>query len=186
MDLWQKSIKNSLFPVLIISLLFSVVPIYGTVINLRYSSVNGWLEDLFGGSKPTEDTMYESNFAIFAEFDTISGESTEINHKNWVDIQSFNFSMGVPRVEAGISRRRGDVIINDIILTKWVDKSTPKLMEVISKGTVIPEVVIELTRQYDEGKTFYRYELTNVLVTSYQSSASSGKTDPIEPFDKCC
>ena len=117
-----------LIPMLILSLLFTVVPPYGITFNLRSSSVNGWLDDLFGGSKSTTETISESSFAIFAQFEDISGESIDSDHKDWIDIESFNFSMGVPgTATTTTSRRRGDVIFNDITLTKGVDKSTPKL-----------------------------------------------------------
>ena len=53
-------------------------------------------------------------------------------------------------------------------------------MEAVTSGKVIPDVTIEFTRVYDAGKTFYKYEFTNVLVTSYQSSESTGNTAPTD------
>jgi hypothetical protein len=120
--------RHSLIPVLILSLVFSVVPLTGITLNLRSGSVNGWLDDLFGGSK-SEDTTSGSRYAIFAEFEAIEGESMEADRKNWIDLDSFEFSMGVPGTISGTSRRSWDVVVNEIIITKRVDKSTPKLME---------------------------------------------------------
>jgi type VI secretion system secreted protein Hcp len=171
---------HSLAPVLILSILFSVVPLFGTTFYLRSNSVNGWWDDLFGSSESTTDTTSESSFAIFAQFEAISGEATDSHHMDWIDIESFNFSMGVPGAVTSTSRRRGDVIFNEITLTKQVDKSTPKLMEAVTLGKVIPEVTIEVTRAYDIRKTFYKYELMNVFVTSYQSSGSTGNTAPTD------
>jgi type VI secretion system secreted protein Hcp len=151
-----------------------------TTFNLQASSVNGWFEDIFGGSKSTEEIKSDSGFAIFADFDAISGESTDTHHANWIDIISLNFSMGVPGGATVSTRRRGDVVINDIVLTKRIDKSTPKLMESVAMGRVIAEVVIEITKEFGDRKTFYKYELTNVMVTSYQSSAGTGNTAPTD------
>jgi type VI protein secretion system component Hcp len=50
----------------------------------------------------------------------------------------------------------------------------------LTSGTVISEVIIEVTTQYGDKKTFYRYELTNVLVTSYLSSGETGSTEPTD------
>lgn len=172
--------SHSLVPVLILSLLFSAVPLYGTTFYLRSGSVKGWFDELFGDSKSTTDTTSDSSFAIYAQFEAINGEATESHHKDWIEIESFNFSMGVPGAVTSTSRRRGDVVFNEITLTKEVDKSTPKLMEAVTLGKVIPEVTIEVTRVYDVTKTFYKYELKNVLVTSYQSSESAGNTAPTD------
>jgi type VI secretion system secreted protein Hcp len=159
--------RQSLIPVLILSLVISVVPLTGITLNLRSGSVNGWLEDIFGGSKS------ETGYAIYAKFEGINGESTDNKHKDWVEIQSFEFSMAVPGSVSGTSRRRGDVVVNDIFITKSVDKSTPKLMEALSSSTVIGEVIIDVVRPSGDKDTYYRYELTNVLVTSYQSGGEA-------------
>jgi type VI secretion system secreted protein Hcp len=159
--------RQSLIPVLILSLVISVVPLTGIGLNQRSGSVNGWLEDIFGGSKS------ESSSTIFAKFEAINGESTDEKHKDWIEIHSFEFSMAVPGSATGTSRTRGDVVANDIFITKSVDKSTPKLMEALTRNTVIGEVIIEVVRPTGDKDTFYRYKLTNVLVTSYQSGGEA-------------
>ena len=112
------------------------------------------------------------NYMILAEFDGIPGESTVEDYEDWIYIQSFNYGMGMPsRGSTGMSRRRSDVVFEDIVLTKWVDKSTPKLMDAVAKGIVIPTVDIHFIRAgTDDLEFFYKYELKNVLVTSLQSS----------------
>ena len=166
--------RQSLIPVLILSLVFSIFPLTGTSVNLRSSSVNGWLENIFGGSE--KDTGY----AIYAKFQGIDGESVDDRHNDWIEIQSFEFSMVVPGGVSGSSRRLGDVVVNDIFITKTVDKSTPKLMGAVSSGQVIGEVIIEVAKGTGDKEVFYRYELTNVLVTSYQSG---GEASSIRPGD---
>ena len=164
--------RQSLIPVLILSLIFSIIPLTGTSLNLRSSSVNGWLDNIFGGSGK------ETGYAIYAQFEGIDGESRDDRHMDWIDIQSFEFSMVVPGGASGSSRRLSDVLVNDIFITKNVDKSTPKLMEAISNGQVIGEVIIEVAKGTGNKETFYRYELKNVLVTSYQSGAEASSIKP--------
>jgi type VI secretion system Hcp family effector len=80
----------------------------------------------------------------------------------------------------GVSRRRGAPVIDDLVLTYEYDKSTPKLVEKLLKGEVIPKLEIELTATYGEGgrATYLRYELKNVLVTSYDINASADGGPP--------
>jgi type VI secretion system secreted protein Hcp len=150
------------------------MPLTGITLNLRSGSVNGWLEDIFGG--PKTETAYE----VFAKFEGINGESVDDKHNDWIEIQSFEFTMVVPGMMSGTSRRSGDIVVNDIFITKSVDKSTPKLMEALTSGMVIGEVIIEVARGSGDKNAFYRYELTNVMVTSYQSG---GETSSVRPGD---
>ena len=163
--------RQSIVSVLILSLMFSVVPLTGITLNLRSSSVNGWLEEIFGSSES------KSGYEIFVKFEGINGEVTDIKHKDWIELQSFEFTMAVPWMMSGASRS-GEVVVNDIFITKGVDKATPKLMEALTSGTVIGEVIIEVARGAGDKSTFYRYELTNVHVTSYQTGGDTSSAIP--------
>jgi type VI secretion system Hcp family effector len=170
--------SKSLVPVIILSLMFSLVPITGTVFNLRSGSVHGWFEELFGGPKNGGEPVPDTTHAIFIQFDGISGESIDASHVNWINVDSFEFLLMSSGSGVGTSRSRGEIIANDILFTKKVDKSTPKLMESLATGSVISEATIELT-DIGTKKTYYKYELTNVIVTSIQSSGDTGGT-PID------
>ena len=78
------------------------------------------------------------------------------------------------------TRRRGDVILDDIACTKELDKSSPKLAESICNGKIFPKVDIHFTASTtDEGRvTYYAYELKNVMITSYDISGS-GQSDEV-------
>ena len=85
----------------------------------------------------------------------------------------------------GATRRRGDVILDDITCSKELDKASPKIAESVCKGKVYPKVEIDVTASYtDSGRvTYYRYELKNVLVTSYTCCGSGQSEDaPMEDF----
>jgi len=128
--------------------------------------------------------------AVFMKLGDIEGESssTDNAHKEWIVIESLSTSMNVSPTHtstgAGASRRRGDAIVEEISLTKFVDKASPKLAEAVCKGTVIPKVEIYVTASYtDEGREpYYMYELTNVMVTSYSVNAGGSGDQPVEDF----
>ncbi len=119
--------------------------------------------------------------AAFIKFDGVDGECQDKDHKNWSDLASFNQTLHNPGGSAtGSTRRRGDVVMDDLICTKELDKSSPKLAEAVAKGKVFPKVEIHLTASYtDAGRvTYYSYELKNVLVTSY-SIGGSGQSEQV-------
>jgi type VI secretion system secreted protein Hcp len=124
--------------------------------------------------------------AGYLKFDGVEGESLDKDHKGWINILSFSQGIHQPGGGAtGTARRRGDVILDDIAVAKLLDKASPKIAESVCLGKVFPKVEIELTASYtDAGRvTYYRYELKNVLVTSYSVSGAAQSEDvPSEDF----
>ena len=111
----------------------------------------------------------DADAAAYLKFDGIDGEATDSKHKEWIDILSF--SQSIHRDNSGSSvRSSASVVFEDIVITKELDKSSPKLAESIAMGTVIPKVEFELT---SSAGTYYKYELTNVMVTSYSISGDA-------------
>ncbi len=117
--------------------------------------------------------------AGYIKFDGVDGEFQDKDHKNWSVIEAFSQVISKPGNGTGVTRRRGDVVLADIAVTKQLDKSSTKLAESVCKGKVFPKVEIDVTASYtDAGRvTFYRYELKNVQITSYSISGgtSSGQ-----------
>ena len=124
--------------------------------------------------------------AAYIKFDGVDGECLEKEHKAWSPLASFGQGMHQPGGGAtGATRRRGDVILDDLTCSKELDKASPKIAESVCKGKVYPKVEIDVTASYtDAGRvTYYRYELKNVLVTSYNISGSGQAEDvPMEDF----
>lgn len=113
----------------------------------------------------------DADAAAYLKLGDIKGEATDSEHKDWIDVLSFEQSMRKSGEGAtGATRQRGDVIMDDIVVVKELDKSSPKLAESIAMGTVIPKVEFELT---SSAGTYYKYELTNVMVTSYSVSGTA-------------
>ena len=124
--------------------------------------------------------------AAYIKFDGVDGEAQDKDHKGWSDLASFGQALHQPGGGAtGATRRRGDVIVEDLTCSKELDKASPKIAESVCKGKVYPKVEIHLTASTtDTGRvTYYAYELTNVMVTSYNISGAGQSEDvPMEDF----
>jgi type VI secretion system secreted protein Hcp len=124
--------------------------------------------------------------AAYIKFDGVDGEAQDKDHRNWSDVTTFSQGLMRPGSSAtGATRRRGDVVVEDIHVTKELDKASPKIAERVCTGNVFPKVEIHLTASYtDAGRvTYYAYELKNVLVTNYNISGSGQSEDvPMEDF----
>ena len=119
-------------------------------------------------------TVNDAFGAVFAKYDGIDGESKDAKHDKWIDVLSVDWSAHKPGGGAtGQSRSRGAVVVEDMTLTMEFDKSTVSLMEKCLMGEVIPKLEIELTANYGGARvTYLKYELTNVMITSFQKQAS--------------
>ena len=81
--------------------------------------------------------------AAYIKFDGVDGEAQDREHKGWSDLASFGQGLHQPGGAAtGATRRRGDVILDDISCSKELDKSSPKIAEAVCKGKVFPKVEI--------------------------------------------
>ena len=115
--------------------------------------------------------------ALFIKFDGVDGECNDKDHKGWSDLQSFSWGLHKAGAGAtGATRRRGVVTVEDVVVSKEYDKSSPKLAESVCLGKIFPKVEIHDTTTYGDGNraVFLKYELKNVMVSSHNVSAAGG------------
>jgi len=120
--------------------------------------------------------------AIFLKYGDIKGETTQQTHKEWIEINSFQFGVGrgiSSGVGGGSKREATAPSVSEITLSKTFDISSPLLFkEAIGGKAVVAK--IELTQTDNSGKhvSFQKYILTNTLISGY--SVSSGGDRPSE------
>ena len=122
--------------------------------------------------------------AAYIKFDGVDGESKAAGNEKWSDLESFGQAIHKSGSGAtGAARRRGTVLLDDIQCSKLMDKSSPKIAEAVCLGKVFPKVEIHVkTSTTGTGREpYYKYELVNVMVTSYHVSGGS-QDKPHENF----
>lgn len=116
-------------------------------------------------------------FDCFMKIKDIDGESTDKQHTKWIELQSYSFgasqAVGGASVSTGGARSGQRVDLQDMNITKALDKASPKIFAACCKGTHIPEITIELCRATGDKQKYMEYKLEDVLVTSYQPSGHS-------------
>lgn len=114
-------------------------------------------------------------FDAFLKIDGIPGESTDSKHKDWIEISSYQHAahQAVSRTVSsagGASAERVD--FSDLVISKLIDKSSPKLLEACCSGKHIKEVVIELCRAGGDKQKYLEIKMENVLISGYQHGAT--------------
>jgi type VI secretion system secreted protein Hcp len=133
-----------------------------------------------GGSNVSERPVD----AAYVKFEGIDGEAQDKDHKGWSDLLSFNQAISNPIDDDRIHRRQRGALVEDIICVKELDKASPKIAEKAIKGQIIPKVELHFTDSYsNEDVVYYKYELTNVIITSYSvGSENLDEEYPEESF----
>ncbi len=131
-------------------------------------------DDFASIAPPSPDVSegYEMLAGMFIRFDGVDGETQNKDHIGWCDALSFSQGQSLPDVGIIGSRQRGNVVFEDIVVVKELDKASPKLAEAVCKGNVFPKVEIHLTGSYAGLVTYYAYELKNVLIVGYRIGGS--------------
>jgi type VI secretion system secreted protein Hcp len=113
----------------------------------------------------------------FLKIDGIPGESTDANHKEWIEVMSY--SSGVAQMAAG-ERSTGGAATGgrcshqDISIVKELDKASPTINLYCCQGKHIPNVVIELCRATGNKEKYMEYKMEDVIISSVSVGGGSG------------
>ena len=106
---------------------------------------------------------------MFLKLDGIKGESKDHKHKDEIHIESFSWGLSQTGAHGtGGGGGAGKVSVNDISLTKHVDKSSPVLMLHCASGKHIKEGLITVRKAGDKPVEYLKIKLTDILVSSVQ------------------
>lgn len=116
--------------------------------------------------------------AIYLKIDKFDGHVTAKGYEKWIEIETFHHS-----VERNISTRPGNVAdreatkpsFSELMVTKKLDKTSPKLFEQACVGKALPKVEIHLCLTGpDKISPYTQYTLQNVIISRYETLGEQG------------
>ncbi len=124
-------------------------------------------------------------FDVYMQAEGIPGEATDDKHRDWIKLLAFSHNVTQPQREGrdqGGVRVGGRVDHGDFVVTKLLDKASPKFNLQCCNATSIPKVTLELCQQGGDKQVYMKYVLENVLVSSVQPGGASqgGDSSPTE------
>lgn len=97
---------------------------------------------------------------------------------DWIEIDSFQWGVGRP-MSAGLPS--GDLVTTPFVVTKAIDKASPKLAQACVKGEHIGEVTIEMRRAGSvQAQPYLIIIMENTMVSGYQIGGGSQGNAPTE------
>ena len=122
-------------------------------------------------------TEGQAQGAIYIDFGDFPGEATKEPHVGWINVLAVSQGVDRPASGSGAQLEWADSTVQDLVVTKEADKSTPKLAESILTGMVHDKVVIDFatsTAGTGPETTHFQIELEKVRLTSYSFSDAGG------------
>jgi len=115
-------------------------------------------------------------FDTFCQMEGIPGESTDDQHKDWMELLSFGHSIHQPASPTASSVGGGGSERSEhapLYIETLVDKSTPKIAEYCSSGKPVPKVTIECCRAGGDKLKYLEIKMENVVVSDIEFNAQA-------------
>ncbi|MGH8510557.1 MAG: Hcp family type VI secretion system effector [Gammaproteobacteria bacterium] len=113
---------------------------------------------------------------MFLKLADIKGECKDSAHKEEIDVESFSWGMTQSgSMHAGGGGGSGKVNVQDVSLTKYVDKASPNLMLACCNGTHYPEAVLAVRKAGEDPLEYLKIKMSEVMITSVQTGGGGGE-----------
>jgi type VI secretion system secreted protein Hcp len=120
--------------------------------------------------------------AIYMKIDGINGDVDEAGHKDWIEVNSFQWGVGRGIGSAKSSpsdRESSEASVSEVVVSKTSDEASTNLLRAALWGKG-KKTTVHFTRTGDDKSqiAYIEYILENVLISGY--SVSSGGDRPTE------
>jgi type VI secretion system secreted protein Hcp len=96
----------------------------------------------------------------------VPGESKDVEHKNEIEVNSWEWDIKQPSA--------GKVDMQDMKITKWVDKSSPVLMLYCANGDCLPKARVAVRKAGKQAFEYVVFDLDNVRIKEVCTSGKEG------------
>lgn len=112
----------------------------------------------------------------------IKGESQDAGHIDWIDVLSWNWGMtqsGTTHMGGGAGG--GKVNVNDITVTKYVDRATHDLIKRCCSGEHIASGILKVRKAGGAAPVDYlQIDFEDIIISSYQTGGMKDGLDRVQ------
>jgi type VI secretion system secreted protein Hcp len=113
---------------------------------------------------------------MFLELKDIAGESQDKKYKDKIDVLAWSWGMSQSgTTHMGSGGGSGKASFQDLSLTKYVDASTPTLMQKLAKGEHITEGTLIVRKAGGKALEYIKLKIEEIIVTSVTTGGSGGE-----------
>jgi type VI secretion system secreted protein Hcp len=113
---------------------------------------------------------------IILKIEGVDGESVIQDHEDEIDVLAWSWGMSQSgSMHVGGGAGSGKVNIQDVSLTKYVDKASPSLMRACCNGEHLTEATLTIRKAGKDALDYLKFKMSPVLVTSLSTGGSGGE-----------
>ena len=113
---------------------------------------------------------------MFIKLGDVGGEATDQVHKGEIDVLSWSWGMAQSgTTHMGGGGGSGKVSVQDISLTKYVDKASPKIMMACCNGKQYPEALLTVRKAGENPVEYIKIKMKDLIITSVTTGGSGGE-----------
>lgn len=121
---------------------------------------------------------------VFIKIGDIKGESTDTQHKDWVEAISWSWGLtgptrNSPKPQQPVGPLQA-ACAQEFTITKHVDKASPVLFANAAVGTSIPTATVTVRKTDSTPLDYLVLNFSDVVITSVADSVASGEDSPTE------
>lgn len=113
---------------------------------------------------------------MFLRIGTVKGESRDKKHAEKIDVLAWSWGMSNSgTAHTGGGAGAGKANVQDLSVTKYIDKASPKLQLACLKGTHFDDAELIVRKAGDTPVEYVIMTLTEVMITSVSTGGSGGE-----------
>jgi len=113
---------------------------------------------------------------MFLKLDDVKGEAQDKTHKEEIDVLSWSWGMSQSgTMHVGGGGGAGKVSVQDLSLTKYVDKASPNLIMAACNGKHHKEALLTVRKAGEKPLEYIKITMKDVLVSSISTGGSGGE-----------
>jgi type VI secretion system secreted protein Hcp len=113
---------------------------------------------------------------MFIKIGDLKGESGDAKHAGEIDVLAWSWGISNSGdTHVGGGGGAGKANVQDFSFTKWMDKSTPNLIQYGCSGKHFPSAVLTVRKAGDKPLEYWKMTFTDVLITSVSTGGSGGE-----------
>jgi type VI secretion system secreted protein Hcp len=113
---------------------------------------------------------------MFIKIGDLKGESVDDKHKEEIDVLAWSWGMSQSgTTHLGTCAGAGKVNVQDISFTKYVDKSSPNLMQYCCNGKHFAEALLTVRKAGETPLEYLKLTLKDLMITAVSTGGSGGE-----------
>jgi type VI secretion system secreted protein Hcp len=113
---------------------------------------------------------------MFLKLGDVKGESVDGSHKDEIDVLAWSWGMSQSgTTHMGGGGGSGKVSVQDLSVTKYVDKSSPALMLACCDGTHYPDAVLTVRKAGKTALEYIKLTMKELIVANVSTGGSGGE-----------